>query len=155
QSYDRDLKDVLQLQTEIANAVANALKATLLGDVATKIEVGGTRNPAAFDAYLRGSKAFQARHVAIGIPEAITRYTEAIRMDPNYTLALAGRSFALTTYASVAQSGVASLEGYERAEMDARRAVALTPDLAEARVALAYVLEYGVRDYAAAGEEYM
>ena len=50
QTYDRDLSDVLTLQTEIANAVASALKVTLLGDVAAKVEVGGTRDPAAFDA---------------------------------------------------------------------------------------------------------
>src|SRR5207302_2017334 len=56
QTYDRDLSDVLALQTEIANAVASALKVTLLGGVATKIEAGGTRNPAAFDAYLRAAK---------------------------------------------------------------------------------------------------
>src|SRR6202051_5308699 len=57
QTYDRDLGDVLQLQTEIANAVASALKVTLLGDLTAKIELGGTHNPSAFDAYLRGSKA--------------------------------------------------------------------------------------------------
>jgi TolB-like protein len=56
QTYDRDLGDVLKLQTEIATAVAEALKVTLLGDVSARIELGGTRNPAAFDAYLRGLK---------------------------------------------------------------------------------------------------
>src|SRR6202042_3296777 len=61
-TYDRDLGDVLKLQTEIATAVANALKVTLLGDVAAKIELGGTRNAAAFDAYLRAQKAVQSRH---------------------------------------------------------------------------------------------
>jgi len=45
QTYDRDLGDVLALQSEIANAVAAALKVTLLGDTAAKIELGGTRNP--------------------------------------------------------------------------------------------------------------
>ena len=47
--YDRDLGDVLKLETDIAGAVASALKVSLLGDVAAKIELGGTRNPAAFD----------------------------------------------------------------------------------------------------------
>src|SRR6516162_2987860 len=50
QTYDRDQGDVLKLQTEIAEAVASALKVTLLGDVASKIEVGGTRDPAAYEA---------------------------------------------------------------------------------------------------------
>ena len=44
-TYDRDLGDVLKLQTEIATAVASALKVTLLGDVAAKVELGGTGNP--------------------------------------------------------------------------------------------------------------
>jgi len=51
---DRDLKNVLALQTEIATAVTQALQATLLGAVATAVELGGTRNPHAFDAYLKG-----------------------------------------------------------------------------------------------------
>src|SRR5439155_6625243 len=63
-TYDRDLGDVLKLQTEIATAVANTLKVTLLGDISAKIELGGTRNPAAFDAYLRGSKALNTSHDA-------------------------------------------------------------------------------------------
>ena len=56
-TYDRELGDVLMLQTQIATAVADALKVTLLADTAAKIELGGTRNPAAFDAYLHATKA--------------------------------------------------------------------------------------------------
>ena len=78
QTYDRDLSDVLRLQTEIATAVASALKVKLLGDVAVKIELGGTRNPAAFDAYLRGSR-LSARCTCASLQAAITEYT---RGDP-------------------------------------------------------------------------
>src|SRR6202021_1524031 len=67
-TYDRDLGDVLNLQTEIATAVASALKVTLLGDIAAKVELGGTRNPAAFDAYLRGAKAFSLRRGEKDLP---------------------------------------------------------------------------------------
>jgi TolB-like protein len=70
-TYDRDLGDVLKLQTEIATAVASALKVTLLGDVAAKVELGGTDNPAALDAYLRGAKAFSSRREAKDLPAAI------------------------------------------------------------------------------------
>ena len=72
-TYDRDLGDVLKLQTEIATAVAGALKVTLLGDVAAKVELGGTRNPAAFDAYLRGAKAFSSRHEVKDLPPRLPR----------------------------------------------------------------------------------
>ena len=101
-TYDRDLGDVLKLQTEIATAVAEALKVTLLGDVAAKIELGGTRNPAAFDAYLRGAQGASIIRDTNPkmIPTAIAAYTEAIRLDPNYALAFAGRSMALTNYAA-------------------------------------------------------
>ena len=67
-TYDRDLGDVLKLQTEIATAVASALRVTLLGDVAAKVELGGTRNPAAFDAYLRGLKAYSSAQEAKDAP---------------------------------------------------------------------------------------
>ena len=77
-TYDRDLGDVLKLQTEIATAVAEALKVTLLGDTSGKIELGGTRNAAAFDAYLRGAKVFVSRHEIEDLPAAIGAYTEAI-----------------------------------------------------------------------------
>jgi len=45
QTYDRDLRNVLSLQTEIATAVTKALQATLMADAAAVIEQGGTQNP--------------------------------------------------------------------------------------------------------------
>ena len=153
-TYDRDLGDVLKLQTEIATAVADALKVTLLGDVAAKIELGGTHNPAAFDAYLRAAKAFQSRHQEKEIPTAIVAYTEAIRLDPNFALAFSGRSIALTTYAGEGATGAAVRESYEKAESDARQAVALAPGLAEGHLALANVFETGILDFARARDEY-
>ena len=82
-TYDRDLGDVLKLQAEIATAVATALKVTLLGDISAKIELGGTHNPAAFDAYLRGSKPlYRSVGDAEGLQSAIGAFTEAIRLDP-------------------------------------------------------------------------
>ncbi|HEV2442875.1 MAG TPA: TIR domain-containing protein [Steroidobacteraceae bacterium] len=139
QSYDRDLGDVLQLQTEIATAVADALKVTLLGDVSAKIELGGTRNPAAFDAYLRASSSFHALHEEKELPTAIAEYTEAIHLDPNYALAFADRSLARAEYAGLGATGAAVREGFKEAEADARRAITLAPELAEAHRALAFV----------------
>jgi TolB-like protein/Flp pilus assembly protein TadD len=138
-TYDRDLGDVLKLQTEIATAVASALKVTLLGDVAAKVELGGTRNPAAFDAYLRGAKAFSSRHDAKDLPTAIAEYTEAIRLDPHYALAFAARSIALSTAAADAATAAAVREGFDKAQADARQALELAPDLAQAHLALARV----------------
>ena len=122
-TYDRDLGDVLKLQTEIATAVAEALKVTLLGDISAKIELGGTRNAAAFDAYLRGAKVFVSRHEVEDLPAAIAAYTEAIRLDPHYALAIASRSIALCYGAAQAATAAAAREGFDKAQADARQAL--------------------------------
>jgi serine/threonine-protein kinase len=153
-SYDRDLGDVLKLQTEIATAVASALKVTLLGDVAAKVELGGTHNPAAFNAYLWGAKEFVSRHELENLPAALAAYTEAIRLDPHYALAIASRSIVLSYGAAEAATPAASREGFGKAEADAQKAIALAPDLAQAHLALATVLELGTLDFTRASEEY-
>jgi TolB-like protein/Tfp pilus assembly protein PilF len=152
-TYDRDLGDVLKLQTEIATSVASALKVTLLGDVAAKVELGGTRNPAAFDAYLRGAKAVSSIRDTEDLPAAIAAYTEAIRLDPHYALALAARSIALSGVAQEAEPAAAAREGFDKAQADARQALALAPDLAQGHLALAYVSEVTL-DFTQAGEAY-
>jgi TolB-like protein/DNA-binding winged helix-turn-helix (wHTH) protein/Flp pilus assembly protein TadD len=153
QTYDRKLSDVLQLETEIANAVANALKITLLGDEAARIEVGGTRNPAAFDAYLRGSKAFLNRHGAQDVQTAISAYTDATGLDPNYALAFAARSIAFSNLAAewTAESA-AYHEAFGRARADAQKAVSLAPELAEGHLALGNALGASL-DFRHASEE--
>jgi TolB-like protein/Tfp pilus assembly protein PilF len=153
-SYDRDLGDVLKLQTEIATAVASSLKVTLLGDVAAKVELGGTRIPAAFNAYLLGSKEFVSRHELENVPAALAAYTEAIRLDPHYALAIASRSIVLSYGAAEAATPAAQREGFDKAQADAQRAVALAPELAQAHLALATVFELGTLDFTRANEEY-
>jgi TolB-like protein len=146
QTYDRDLGDVLKLQTDIANAVANALRVTLLGNVAAKIEVGGTRKPAAFDAYLRASNAYRRFGPANlaagglnkqGLQSAVAAYTEAIRADPDYALAYAGRSLAFADFARALVTGPDVDDYFNKAQSDARKAIALAPDLADSHLALA------------------
>jgi tetratricopeptide (TPR) repeat protein len=154
QSYDRNLGDILALQTEIANAVASALKVTLLGDVAAKIELGGTHDAAAFDAYLRASKAYRTQHDSNGLQAAISAYSEAIRLDPQYALAFAGRSNELITYAEEDATGAAIRDGFDRGQADAHKALALAPGLAEAHLALARFYYLGSLDFIGATQEY-
>jgi len=153
-TYDRDSGDVLKLQTEIATSVASALKVTLLGDIAAKVELGGTRNPAAFDAYLRGARAYGSFHDTKDLTAAVAAYTEAIRLDPQYALAFAGRSVALSAAAGDAGTAAEVRDGYDKAQADARQALALAPDLAQAHLALASVSETGTLDFTQAGEDY-
>ena len=153
QTYDRDLGDVLQLQAEIATEVAGALKVTLLGDVATKIELGGTRNPAAFDAYLRAVKA-SWRGDENGVQDAIAAYAEAIRLDPGYAGAFAGRSIAYSGYAEAFAHGSAIREFFDKAQRDAHQALALAPEFAGGYLALADYYEEGTLDFAQASKAY-
>jgi TolB-like protein/Tfp pilus assembly protein PilF len=145
QTYDRDLGDVLKLQTEIANDVASALKVTLLGDVTARVELGGTRNPAAFDAYLRAMKKVAESQNEQDVQAAVAGYTDSIRLDPRYALAYSSRSIALTDLARNWSKGSSVHDYNHKAEADARRAIALAPELAEAHMALATVLSDGLR----------
>jgi TolB-like protein/Tfp pilus assembly protein PilF len=132
-AYDRDLGDVLGLETEIAGAVSAALKISLLGDLATKIEVGGTRNPAAFDAFLRARKANRSGDEQ----QALAGFTEAIRLDPGFALAFAWRSLVYSNLGGESATvGLTPQQVGERQEADAREAIRLAPELAEGYAAL-------------------
>jgi TolB-like protein len=152
-TYDRDLVDVLKLQSEIADAVAGALKITLLGDIATRIELGGTHNPAAFDAYLRGAKALNSSVPSPALVQAaMASFSEAIDLDANYALALAGRSLAEIDNSENFVNGAAIPEGFEKALVDARRALAIAPDLPDGQMALAKIYAFGSIDFTQASE---
>jgi len=135
-TYDRDLGDVLKLQTDIATAVAQALKVTLLGDMAARIELGGTHNPAAVDAHLRGRKA-PVRGDAQAYPDTVAGYAEATRIDPSYALAFTGRSTAHSNCAGEFAPGTAIRQPSDKALADAHQAPAITPELAEGHLGLA------------------
>jgi eukaryotic-like serine/threonine-protein kinase len=151
-TYDRDLGDVLKLQTEIATDVAESLKVTLLKDVAAKVELGGTRNPAAFDAYLRGRKGLE-QNEAESYLDAISAYTEATHLDPHYAQAFAERSLTYTFYAQQFATGSAIREDLDKASKDAHQALALAPDLAAGQLALAQFLNVTLQ-FAQAREAY-
>lgn len=153
QTYDRELGDVLKLQTEIANAVASALKISLLGDVGAKIEVGGTRNAAAHDAYLRAASAYWQQRSVSDLEKVIAGYREAVRLDSNFALAYAEWSIALGAYAGSYAHGAAKRDFRRRQRLPALKAVALAPDLAEGHLALAYVYLESL-DYERASEEF-
>jgi TolB-like protein/tetratricopeptide (TPR) repeat protein len=151
QTYDRDLGDVLKLQTDIATAVASALRVTLLGDEAARIESGGTHNPVAFDAFLRASRV---GHDEKGLRARVAAYSEAIALDPHYARAFAHRSLALNEYAGAFATGPAVREGFDKARADAHTAIALAPDLADGHLALEAFFERGALDFTRANDEY-
>jgi serine/threonine-protein kinase len=134
--------------------VTSALKVTLLSEVAAQIELGGTRNPAACDAYVPASKLYWASSPEVeqdGLA-IIAGFTEAILLDPEYALAYADRSLALSDFAQQHARGPALLDYFNKALADARKAIALVPDLAEGHLALADLLQISLDFRGATGE---
>ncbi len=139
QTFDRALKDVFAVQSEIASAVASSLKLTLLGHEKMGTNIVST-NAEAHNAYLQGYFYFQRRNID-DLRKAISYFDDAIRLDPNYALAFARSAEAWTWIAD--QSGVPQHEGWTIARKDAEKAVAIDPNLAEAHAALGWVLAFG------------
>jgi len=151
ETYDRDLGDVLKLQTEIADAVAGALRIKLLGGAAEKVELGGTRNPAAFDAYLRGLKLARIASTAQECDAPIKAFGEAIAADPNYALAYASRSLIRWDCATYYTSDWMQQAVGNGVRSDAARAIELAPGLAAGYVAMSN-LESGLLNFPVADE---
>jgi TolB-like protein/Tfp pilus assembly protein PilF len=153
-TYDRDLKNVLALQTEIASAVTLALQATLMADAATTIEIGGTQNPKAFDAYLRGKNIARSRFDKENMLAQIAAFTEAIRLDPQFAKAYVGAANAQNSYANNYATGTEVRSWFKQARDNAEKAIALAPELGAAHASLAGVMERGFLDFARAQSEY-
>jgi serine/threonine-protein kinase len=154
QTYDRNLKNVLALQTEIATAVTKALQATLLADAVTAIEIGGTQNPAAFDAYLHGKSLDRGSLNKENTLARIAVYSQAVRLDPGFAKAYVGAANAQNMYANNFANGTEIHALFKQARESAEKAVALAPELGGAHAAVAYVLERGYLDFARAQAEY-
>jgi tetratricopeptide (TPR) repeat protein len=132
-TFDRQLKDIFAVQEEIARAVADSLKVTLLGsDTAQR---GAPTNMEAHNAYLQGHFHLIRRNVE-DFRKAIDYYDQAIQLDPNYALAYAERGEA---WAFMGDLTGQRPTAYPKARTDAEKAVAIAPDLAEARAALGWV----------------
>jgi TolB-like protein len=134
-TFDRELKDIFAVQSEIAAAVAESLKVTLLGADAQSAAKPATENTEAHNAYLQGHFHFQRRNLE-DYRKAVGYFDQAIQLDPDYALAYAERSEALTLIGDL--SGQAKTE-WPKARSDAEKAVAIAPGLAEAHAALGWV----------------
>src|SRR5205823_5902389 len=135
-TFDRQLKDIFAVQEEIARAVAESLKVTLLGSDSGSAQASATDNAEAHNAYLQGHFYLVRRNVE-DFRKAIGYYDEAIQLDPNYALAYAERAEA---WAFMGDLTGQRPTAYPKAHADAEKAVAIAPSLAEARAALGWVL---------------
>jgi serine/threonine-protein kinase len=134
--FDRELKDIFAVQSEIAQAVAASLELTLLGDKDTTAVSAATQNAEAHNAYLQGHFYFLRRNLE-DYRKAISFFDQAIRLDPDYALAYAERAEAWTFIGDL--SANEKKESWAAAKRDAEKAVAVGPNLAEAHAALGWV----------------
>ena len=131
--YDRDMKDIFDVQDEIAKAIVERLRVTFTGGRDDRLVERGTTNVEAYQLYLKG-RALLARRGA-SIPLALDLFGNAVAIDPHYSLAWAGIADATTGLAitgSVAASG-----SKPQAMAAATRSIEIDPASPEGHAALA------------------
>ena len=153
ETYDRELKDVFAVQSEIATAVTEQLKIKLLGAPAKSDAAPSNDNLAAYNALQQGTFYFRLS-TEEGTRKATEFYGEAIRLDPRYALAYAQLSAAWRQLAATWLAGAEANEAYAKARNAAQTALSLAPDLAAAHEALGFVLVTPDLDFAAAEAEF-
>ncbi len=146
ESYDREMKDVFAIQSDISQTVAEALKVKLLPIEKERLEKEPTKNVEAYELYLKGLET--APWIMAGLPkenmERSREYFErAIKLDPNFALAYAALSLC---YRWGFRGSMRSDERSSKQDAAARKALEIDDDLAEAHYALAGIL-WGKNDF--------
>ncbi|HEX8696260.1 MAG TPA: tetratricopeptide repeat protein [Longimicrobium sp.] len=128
ESYDRELEDVFQIQSEIAQEIARALEVRLTRDERERIAAAPTSNLTAYDYYRQG-RQYLDRYTQADIERSVALFERAVALDSGFALAYAWLARArMTTWTPTPVDSAAAL---------ARRAIALDPGLPDGYAALA------------------
>jgi tetratricopeptide (TPR) repeat protein len=146
-SYQRDLRNLLVMQGEVASAIVHEIDITLTPQEQARLAGGGPVNPAAHEAYLRGRYLNQG--TSSQQRKAREYFEDAIRIDPNYAPAYAG----LGDYYLFAVE-IRPLVSMPQAKQLTLKALDLAPALAEAHMELALIHFYADWDWEAADREF-
>jgi TolB-like protein/cytochrome c-type biogenesis protein CcmH/NrfG len=128
--YDRELKDVFEVQDEIARKITEALRITLSTQEKANISRKPTENAQAYDFYLRGKSYTRQQNVEF----ALQMFEHAVKLDPNFALAHAGIA---NVCGIIHEFREQQPKWIERGLAACNRALALEPSLAEALAARA------------------
>ncbi len=151
QQYEREFEDVFDVQSDVANRVASALKIRLRRAEKRNITKKATDNPDAYSDYLNGRYHWNQR-TAEGLNEAIRLFTSALSKDPSYALAQAGLA---DSHAMLALfEFVPPSQAFPEARVAAEKALAIDPNLAEAHTSLGLIRFQYDRDWAGAEAEF-
>ena len=154
-SYDRDIKDVFAVESEVAQEIADSLQAKLSPTEATKLATAPTKDTAAYDLFLKGEFEQRVANSTLrpeSFDQATVWYKEAIALDPNFALAIAQLAICRLRRHWLTDP-LSEAELMEAGRL-AKQALTLAPDLAEAHVALGLFYYYGFREYERALTEF-
>jgi len=150
-SYERDVSDILKLQSDVARGIADKIQLTLSQQVQESLAGTPSVDPAAYEDFLQGLQASNLRTRA-GFENAIAAFSRAVARDPNYAEAYAGlaRADMLAPIFGVSTP----VEILPKAVEAATRAIALNDNLADAHTALAFSKSHLDYDWLTAEREY-
>jgi TolB-like protein/Tfp pilus assembly protein PilF len=148
-SYDRDLKDVLAVESEVSQEIAEALQANLSPSESHALASVGTRDAEAYDLFLRGEYEFHQAESSWGAAEVYDRadafYRQALARDPNFAEAAAELARSrLRRHHTLSPLTATELE---EVKLLIDRALALAPNSPEAHLALGVFFYFGHRQY--------
>jgi len=146
--YDRDLRDVLALQSEVATTIADAIRIQVTSQEHERLAAARPVNTAAYDAYLRGRYEWN-KGTEYGKRQARDFFEQAVRIDPDYAAAYSGLA---DYYWSTDE--LPPIVAMPKAKQYALKAVKIDPNLAEAYTSLGFVEFYGDWNWAQADADY-
>lgn len=148
-SYERDLRDVLALQSEVARAIADEVQIKLTPQQQTRLAGGRQVSPAVHEVYLKG-RYYWAKGTQQALRKSIEYFEEAIAKDPSYAPAYSGLADAYNMSASPILEVVPQAEVTPKVRAAATKALELDDTLAEAHTSLGRVKFYFDWDWAGA-----
>ena len=136
ESYDRDLHDVLKLQGEVAQVIANEVNAKVTPQEQARLAGKQAIDPEAHQAYLKG-RYYWNKRTKEGLREAIGYFQQAVDKEPNYALAYTGLADSYVVLGLY--SNAPWQETYRQAKAAVTKALEIDDNLAEAHAALAVI----------------
>jgi len=150
--FDREMKDIFDIQEEISLAIADQLKIKLLKDEKEKILKRATEDPEAYEFYLKGLHFWRRRYEK-GLQKSLQFFQMAAEKDPGYALPYVGIADAF---------GILGVYGYmpphpayARARAAANRALEIDPEIAEVYASLGWIAMWYDRDWPAAERHFL
>jgi TolB-like protein/DNA-binding winged helix-turn-helix (wHTH) protein/Flp pilus assembly protein TadD len=140
ESYDRELRDVLAMDADVAQAVAHKVEVTITGEEHRRLTAVRSVSPEVYENYQKGEFALATRNNKSSIEDSIAYFNEAISKDPTFAPGFLGLAKAHSMLTTVFMGGVAEQER-PRAIVAAQKALELDPELAEAHVLMASMAE--------------